>query len=114
MRHLIQTTALCLALATPASADVVYEGRDAQGLHCAAMLGIVAGALHHLDAMPDSLYQQSVMAASQILAKLPGTDAEKKQALRQRGHRIIDTRTPEQLVAEFEKIGGWCTREFLG
>ena len=112
MRRLIQTTAFCFALATPVSAEIIYEGRDAQKLHCAAMLGVVAGALHHTNAMPERLYNESVLLAAMILEQLPGTEAEKKQAFRQRGHKIIDTRSPEQLVAEFKEISPWCTREF--
>lgn len=113
MRRLIQTTALCLALATPAHADLVLQGHDAQGLHCAAMLTVVAAALLDSGQLTPRETSDAAAAAALILYQLPGTQAEKMQALRQRANKIIATRSARQLATEFKSTSRWCKREFL-
>ena len=103
MRRLIQTTAFCFALATPVSAEIIYEGRDAQKLHCAAMLGVVAGALHHMNAMPDRLYNESVLLAAMILEQLPGTEAEKNRRFVSAGIRLSTPAVPSSLSLNSKK-----------
>ncbi len=113
MRRLIKTTALCLALATPAHADLVLQGHDAQGLHCAAMLTVVAAALLDAGQLTPRETSDAAAAAALILYQLPGTQAEKMQALRQRANKIIATRSPMQLAKEFKYTSKWCKRAFL-
>lgn len=113
MHRLIQTTALCLALATPASADITYQGRDAQGLHCAAMFGVVVIVLEKAGLMTNAEAQNSFLVAKIILDQLPGTEFEKHRALSQRGAKILRTRSGEQLIQEFQSTSKWCRREFL-
>ncbi|OYU40412.1 MAG: hypothetical protein CFE33_07810 [Pseudorhodobacter sp. PARRP1] len=113
MRRLIQTTALCVALATSAQADITYQGRDAQGLHCAAMFGVVVLVLEKAGRMTNAEAQESFLVAKIILDQLPGTEAEKHRALSQRGAKILRTRSGEQLVHEFLSTSKWCQREFL-
>ena len=114
MRSLFQTTALCLAMATPACADIVFQGRDAQGLHCASMLLVVGATLEGLGAISPSEARKSTQAAAIIMQQLPGTDAEKLQAIYQRSDKIMATRTTLQLFDEFSSISRWCIREFSG
>lgn len=113
MRRLIQTTTLCLALAIPASADVVYQGRDAQGLHCAAMLGVVAKTLHQQGLLSARETDDAAMAMTLILVQLPGSSRDIIQAFKQRAAKIIATRSPTQLAKEFKSTSRWCKREFL-
>lgn len=113
MRRLFQTTALCLALAAPAQADVVYQGRDAQGLHCAAMLGVVAKTLHEQGLLSERETDDAAMAMTLILVQLPGSPRDLMQAFRQRADKIIATRSPMQLAKEFKSTSKWCKREFL-
>ena len=113
MRRLIKATALCLALTTPASADLVIQGRDAQGLHCAAMLTVVAAALMDAGQLTPRATNDAAAVAALILYQLPGTQAEKLQALRQRANKIIATRSGRQLATEFSSTSRWCKREFL-
>ena len=113
MRRLIQTTALCLALATPASADITYRGRDAQGLHCAAMLAIASALVYKAGRLSEHEFKIALVGSAIILSQLPGTEAEKMQAMRQRADKITRTRSLDQLGKEFTSTSKWCRREFL-
>lgn len=113
MRRLIQTTALCAALATSAQADITYQGRDAQGLHCAAMLGVAAILLYEAGALSKQDLDISATGAAIILSQLPGTNAERTRAWRQRADKIARTRSIDQLSHEFSSTSKWCRREFL-
>ena len=113
MRRFIKTTALCLALAAPASADITYQGRDAQGLHCAAMLAIASALLYKVGQISEHEFKIGLTGSAMIMAQLPGTEAEKMQAMRQRADKIIRTRSLTQLGKEFTSTGKWCRREFL-
>ena len=113
MRHLIHTTALCAALATSAQADITYQGRDAQGLHCAAMLTIASALLYKANQISEHEFKIGLTGSAIILSQLPGTEAEKIQAMRQRADSIIRTRSLDQLGKEFNSTGKWCRREFL-
>ena len=113
MRRFIKTTALCLALAAPASADITYQGRDAQGLHCAAMLGVIAKVLYKDGLLSERETEESAMAMALILVQLPGSSREIIQAFRQRADKIIATRSPMELAKEFKSTSKWCRREFL-
>lgn len=113
MRRLIQTTALCLALATPVSADIIYEGRDAQGLHCAAMLAVASAVLYKAGRITDSESKKGMIGVGIIMSELPGSKNDKKQAMRQRVDKIVATRSIDQLAKEFKSTGKWCIREFL-
>ena len=113
MRRLIQTTALCLALATHASADIVYQGRDAQALHCAAMLALAGALLYKSGKITEERFMSGINVSIKIMSQLPGSESEKQKAFDQRAEKIVRSRSLPQLKEEFTSTGKWCQRDFL-
>lgn len=97
----------------PAEARRVYDGRDAQGLHCAAMLIVITAILQDAGELSPNEVAGSAAIGTKILMQLPGTDSEKITALRQRAIKIVETRSGEQLAKEFRRSVSWCERNFL-
>ena len=107
--------ALTLGLGTgqPAHADLVIEGRAAQALHCSAMLYMVSSELYHGGYIARRTYESAIAASVIMLEYVPGTQDQKVQAMTQRFQRIVNSRTPKQLMDEFQKTSRWCERNFL-
>ncbi len=111
---------LCLALALgPGLARaapetlIIYNGRDAQRLHCAAMLSLVAQNLGRRGMIPPVEEYRVRDMAKAIAAGLPGTAAQKKKALIQRETRIAANKRLKELLAEYRTTFTWCEREFM-
>lgn len=104
---------LCLAAAAPAQADLVIQGRAAQALHCATMLLVVSGVLHDAGMLDEADYDAAALATVVMLQHVPGTEEQKLQAVRQRGEKLIRTRTLDQLAHEFDSTAPWCQKNFL-
>ena len=112
--RLALAAALALSFALPAQAEkLVIEGRAAQALHCATMLLIVGGVLYEVGEISERDYRDSTLGVILILDHVPGTEAQKMQAMKQRGKKILETRTPEQLSKEFSSTADWCMAKFL-
>lgn len=107
--------ALAVGLALPATAraDLVIEGRAAQALHCATMNLIISGVLYDAGYISRRDAETLLAASIKILDHVPGTDDQKLQAVKQRGERIVATRTLEQLAKEFNQSAKFCARTFL-
>ncbi|MBE2278178.1 MAG: hypothetical protein IAE87_17995 [Rhodobacteraceae bacterium] len=116
-RRALTTTATLLALSfgatLPAKADLVIQGRAAQALHCAALLYMVADELYQGGYISGADYNWAQGAAVQMLAYVPGTDAQKVQAMGQRFEKIFASRSLPQLMNEFDKTAPWCQQNFL-
>ncbi|GAB1363368.1 hypothetical protein MASR1M32_26040 [Rhodobacter sp.] len=105
---------LCLALPQTASAEkLVIEGRAAQALHCATMFAIAGGIGHEAGFISDRDYEMIAFAAVRMMEHVPGTEAQKQQALRQRGDKLARTRTVEQLVNELDRTSDFCLNKFF-
>lgn len=105
---------LTVTSALPSYAErLVIEGRAAQALHCASMLLIVGAILNEAGQISDKDYRDTTLGVILILDHVPGTEAQKIQAMKQRATKIMDTRTPEQLAKEFTSTADWCTAKFL-
>lgn len=102
-----------LCLATSAEARQVYEGRDAQGLQCAALIGAATVRKDVAGRMDPAEYDRAVLHAALILQHLPGTDEERRLALRQRMKRLLRDNTADEIFAEYQRSSGWCVRNFL-
>lgn len=102
--------ALALALSSPAKADLVIQGQDAQKLHCAAMLLVVAGVLQSAGQLTDADRTNSAVLASGFLLQLPGTDRQRLQAVQQRADKIIRSRSLNALAQEFSSTAKWCSQ----
>lgn len=115
MRRLSLICALVLGLMPSAgrAQSLTYDGRDAQGLHCAAMLLVVTAVLEQVGELTRNEKTASIQAGAMILAQLPGTPAQKDRAVRQRSAKIMATRTPEELAREFVRTSDWCVRTFF-
>lgn len=105
--------ALMLGLAAPAKADLVIKGRSAQALHCAAMLFMVSDTLYEAGYVKRSVRDTAQYNAVKMLNYVPGTQAEKVQAMKQRFGRLIYSRSMPQLLAEYNKTAKWCNKAFL-
>ncbi len=105
--------ALSFGASLPARADLVIQGRAAQALHCAALLYMVAEELYKGGYINGADYHWAQGAAVQMLAYVPGTEAQKVQAMGQRFEKIFASRSPMQLLNEFDKTAPWCQQNFL-
>ncbi len=113
-KRLAFTAALLASLITTAArADLVIEGRASQALHCAALLLIAASVAEAGDPAFARKAALVKYTAVQMLAEVPGTDAQKGIALQQRIERILKTRDAGQFVAEARRTQKWCLRNFL-
>lgn len=107
-----QSMAFCFVLlASPAQADLVIEGRDAQKLHCAAMLVVLADRLESVGLIPPEALKQAQFTAVALLAQLPGSERDRVRALVQRSEKIMATRTMPQLIDEFRSTVDWCAAQ---
>lgn len=114
MRHLSLALVFMACLVLPVQAQsITYDGRDAQGLQCAAEMFIVADLLGRTGRLSPQKTETAKMLSIAILAQLPGTDEQKAQAMKQRVKRILQTRTLKQLANDYSRTSKWCQREFL-
>lgn len=105
---------LTLGFGLPAKADLVIEGRAAQALQCASTLIVGAEVLWAAGELTQGEYDEIYSAAAWILDNhVPGTDEEKIQAVEQRGAKIADRYTIDELADEIDRTGAWCEKEFL-
>ncbi len=103
-----------MGLTAPAAkADLVIQGRAAQALHCSAMLFMVSSELRDAGYISARDADVAQTAAIRMLAYVPGSDAEKLQAMKQRFARILNSRTMPQLFAEYDTTSKWCRKNFL-
>lgn len=100
-------------LAQPARADLVIQGRAAQALHCAAMLYMVSDSLYEAGLIDYQTADTAQTNAVLMLDYVPGTDEQKVQAMGQRFNKLMNTRSLEQLLAEYNETSPWCTANFL-
>lgn len=100
-----------LCLSGAAKADLVIEGREAQALHCAAMLFMVSGLLFDIGEISRNDRDDGQRAALVMLDRVPGTDDQRRRAMVQRFGRIMESRSPEDLGREYAQTSRWCSRE---
>lgn len=113
MRQTCAAAALALVFAGPVQADLVIQGREAQALHCAAMLFMVSGLLFDMGEISRNSRDDGQRAALIMLDQVPGTDEQRRRAMVQRFERIIQSRTPNQLGQEYAQTARWCSTAFL-
>ena len=102
-----------LAVAAPASADLVIKGRAAQALHCSAMLFMVSEELHKAGYIKRSERDTAQGAAISMLDYVPGTQDQKVIAMGKRFDKLMRTRTLGQLMDEYYDTSKWCRKNFL-
>ncbi len=108
--------ALGLALSVPQTASaekLVIEGRAAQALHCATMMAIIGSVGHDAGFISDRDFEMMAFAAYRILEHVPGTEAQKMQAMKQRAAKLEATRTLPELVNEARRTQAFCMKKFL-
>jgi hypothetical protein len=113
MRQALIALSLALTLSTPVSAQLVIEGRAAQALHCSAMLFMVSSVMFDAGHISRNARDNAQQAALIMLEKVPGTEAQRIQAMRQRFDRIMSSRTPAQLFDEYSRTARWCRTRLL-
>jgi len=113
MRQICAALCLSLILTVPARAELVIQGRDAQALHCAAMLFIVSTELYDMGVIARITRDNAQRAALVMLDQVPGTEDQRRRAMVQRFGRIMATRTPDQLASEYTTTARWCRRTFI-
>ncbi len=104
--------AVALAAGSGAKADLVIEGRASQALHCSAMLAMVSGLLDEAGMIEASDARLGMLQAISMLDYVPGTKAQKTQAMRQRFRRIADSRSLPDLFKEYSTTARWCNKNF--
>ncbi len=111
-RPMLRPLALMLALLAPAPAlaDQVYEGRDAQRLHCAALLIEVAGRLRAAGLLDTETMVRAEEVAVVILSQLPGRPEDRVRAMVQRAERLMRDRPLPDVMREFERTFPWCVK----
>ena len=113
MNGLAGSAALAICLASSAQADLVIQGRAAQALHCSAMLAMVSAVLADADMISPREANRAFLGAAVMLDYVPGSDAQKKQAIRQRFSRIADSRSLPDILREYTSTAKWCNAHFL-
>lgn len=113
VRVMMAAAALAMTLAPAARADLVIQGRAAQALHCSAMLFMVSSEMRDAGFLTARQTDAAQTAAVRMLAYVPGTEAQKLQAMKQRFTRIMASRSPAQLFAEYDSTAKWCNAAFL-
>ncbi len=113
MRRTLIALTLALSLTTPVSAQLVIDGRAAQALHCSAMLFMVSSVMFDAGHISRNTRDNAQQAALIMLEHVPGTEAQRVQAMRQRFDRIMTSRTPRQLLDEYGSTAKWCRKNLL-
>lgn len=104
---------LSLASAPARAESLVIEGRAAQALQCSAMLFMTANVMYEAGYVPAWVQADAQRIALLILEQVPGTEEQRIQAMTQRFQKIVASKTPEELVGEYEASERWCRKEFL-
>ncbi len=104
---------LTIASSLPARADLVIQGRAAQALHCSAMLYMVSDELYRAGYLSRADLNWAQGAAVSMLAYVPGTEDQKVKAMGQRFARLMQTRSLEGLMNEYNSTAKWCQKNFL-
>ncbi|SPH23694.1 hypothetical protein DEA8626_02760 [Defluviimonas aquaemixtae] len=116
MRHRVSTAiaaALFVAVATPASAQkVVYQGADAEKLKCAVMLSIVGEIGLREGELGAGEYMMTTGAIITLLEELPGTPAQKNQAMDRMAERLFEGASERDVARLFERDLPRCDRFF--
>lgn len=112
VKSILPALALTAAIAAPARADLVIQGRAAQALHCAAMLYMVSDSLYQAGLIDYRTADNAQQNAVRMLAYVPGTDDQKVQAMGQRFNKLMRTRSLDQLFDEYNTTSKWCTQNF--
>lgn len=109
---MLRPLALMLALLAPvpALADQVYEGRDAQRLHCAALLIEVSGRLRAAGMLDAETMARAEEVAVIMLSQLPGRPEDRVRAMAQRAERLMRGRPLPEVMKEFERTFPWCLK----
>ncbi len=113
MKPLALAFAVTVAVTGGAHADLVIKGRAAQALHCSAMLSMVSGTLAQAGMIAPDEADRALIAAAAMLDHVPGTKAQKMQAMRQRYQRILASRSLLDLLGEYTSSAKWCNAHFL-
>ena len=113
MRQTCAALAVALTLASPASAQLVIEGRAAQALHCSAMLFMVSTEMFDAGYISRNSRDNAQRAALVMLDVVPGTQDQRIRAMAQRFGKIMASRTPAQLFDEYNNTANWCRKTFL-
>lgn len=113
MRRALLTFVLALGAAPVTAQSLTYEGRDAQGLHCVAMIMIEVAVLEASGDLTPDQRQSALQDGAKILAQLPGTPEQKNRAAMQRAERILETFSGNALADEHNRTMRWCERDFL-
>ncbi|MFT4151394.1 MAG: hypothetical protein QM656_14440 [Paracoccaceae bacterium] len=113
LKTMMMAAVATAALAPAARADLVIQGRAAQALHCSAMLFMVSAKMQDAGLISAQREQNAQLAAVRMLDYVPGTDEQKKQAMKQRFYRLMNSRSEQQLFGEFNETFDWCTAHFL-
>lgn len=92
---------------------IIYNGRDAQRLHCAALLSLVAQNLGQRKIISVTEDYRVRDMARRIADGLPGDPATRRKALIQRTTRIAANQSLKEMLAEYRATFPWCEREFL-
>lgn len=92
---------------------IIYDGRDAQRLQCAAMLSLVAQNLGQRGLITAREEYRARDLTTRIAEGLPGSEATRKKALSQRATKIAARQGLKALLAEYRTTFEWCAQEFL-
>jgi hypothetical protein len=104
---------LLAALAHPARADLVIRGEAAEALRCATVIQASLVVLQRFNLVSPADVRLGGALAGILLDKVPGTRRQKTQAMQIMGKRLMQGKTPDQILQTFRTDLKRCGDRFF-
>ncbi len=105
---------LVLAPLSPsaAQADLVIQGEAAEALKCATVILASLVVLQRVDLVTPAEVSLGKAVADLMLEQVPGTPRQKQQAVEIMAKRLMENKTPEQILQTFKQALPRCEKRF--
>jgi hypothetical protein len=95
-----------------ARANLVIKGEAAEALKCATVILASLVVLQRMDLVTPAEVSLGKAVADLMMERVPGTARQKQQAIQIMGRRLMENKTPEQILTTFQQALPRCERQF--
>lgn len=104
--------ALALLFPSAAQADLVIKGEAAEALKCATVILASLVILQRADLVTPAEVSLGRAVAELLMEQVPGTARQKQQAIQIMGKRLLENKTPQQILLTFKQELPRCEKRF--
>jgi hypothetical protein len=97
---------------SPARADLVIRGEAVEALKCATVILASMVILQRENLLTPAEVALGRAVANLILEQVPGTERQKQQAVQIMAKRLLENKTPDQILRTFKDTLAKCEKRF--